>query len=161
MSTIKIYNGRVITPNGMKENATVIIKEGIIDSIIEGNHDLEGAIIIDAKGNFIAPGLVDIQINGFVGVDFADQDLTLEGIRKATKALWKYGVTSYLPTVITNSQERLLKSFSILVNALNDKEIGKSIPGFHLEGPYISPVAGFRGAHLEKYIREQIGRAHV
>ncbi|MCK5137749.1 MAG: N-acetylglucosamine-6-phosphate deacetylase [Bacteroidales bacterium] len=103
---------------------------------------------------YVAPGLIDIQINGYMGVDFADQDLNIEGIREAVKALWKQGVTSFLPTLITADQESLKNSFSILSKALDDEEIGMSIPGFHLEGPYISPVQGFRGAHLEKYIRE-------
>ena len=102
---------------------------------------------------YVAPGLVDIQINGYMGVNFSDQNLTIEDMRKATKALYKEGVTSYLPTVITRDQERLLNSFSLLAKVLEDGEIGKSIPGFHLEGPYISPVQGFRGAHNEKYIR--------
>ena len=103
---------------------------------------------------YVAPGLIDLQINGFMGVDFSDQDLSLEGIRKATKSLWKVGVTTFLPTVITNDQKSLKKSFTILADALNDNEIGMSIPGFHLEGPYISPIQGYRGAHLEKYIRQ-------
>ena len=103
---------------------------------------------------YVAPGLIDIQINGYMGIDFADQNLNIEGIREAAKALWKEGVTSFLPTLITADQESLKNSFSILSKALDDKEIGLSIPGFHLEGPYISPVKGFRGAHLEKYIRE-------
>jgi N-acetylglucosamine-6-phosphate deacetylase len=103
---------------------------------------------------YIAPGLIDIQVNGYMGIDFADQNLTLEGIRKATKALWEKGVTTFLPTLITADQEHLKNSFSILSKALDDKEIGPSIPGFHLEGPYISPEKGFRGAHLEKYIRK-------
>ena len=103
---------------------------------------------------YVAPGLIDIQINGYMGVDFADQDLTLEGIRKATRALWKEGVTTYLPTLITADRKSLKNSFSILSQALADEEIGPSIPGFHLEGPFISPEKGFRGAHLEKYIRK-------
>jgi N-acetylglucosamine-6-phosphate deacetylase len=103
---------------------------------------------------YIAPGLVDIQINGYMGVDFADQSLDIQGIREATKALWKEGVTSYLPTLITADHKSLKNSFTILAEALDDEEIGLSIPGFHLEGPYISPVKGFRGAHLEKYIRD-------
>jgi len=103
---------------------------------------------------YVSPGLVDIQINGYMGIDFADQDLTIEGIREAANALWKEGVTSFLPTLITADRESLENSFSILSEALNDAEIGMSIPGFHLEGPYISPLKGFRGAHLEKYIRE-------
>ena len=103
---------------------------------------------------YVAPGLIDIQINGYMGIDFASQDLTIEGLREATKALWKEGVTSFLPTLITADKESLKNSFSILSKSLDDDEIGMSIPGFHLEGPYISPVKGFRGAHLEEYIRE-------
>jgi len=103
---------------------------------------------------YIAPGLIDIQINGYMGVDFSGADLTIDEIRKATKELWKEGVTTFLPTLITNEHNALKKNFAIMAQALDDPEIGKSIPGFHLEGPYISPVQGFRGAHLEKYIRD-------
>ncbi len=102
---------------------------------------------------YIAPGLIDLQINGYLGVDFSGPDLTLEGVRKATKALWKAGVTTYYPTIITSDFSRMKENFAVLAQAMNDPEIGKSIPGFHLEGPYISPVKGFRGAHLEKYIK--------
>lgn len=102
---------------------------------------------------YIAPGLIDVQINGYVGIDFSGPDLTVEGVKKATKALWKAGVTSYFPTIITSDIARIKKNFAILAKAKEDPEIEKSIPGFHLEGPYISPIAGFRGAHLEKYIK--------
>ncbi|MBM1105483.1 N-acetylglucosamine-6-phosphate deacetylase [Aurantibacter crassamenti] len=102
---------------------------------------------------YIAPGLIDVQINGYMGVDFSGPDLTVEGVKKATKALWKAGVTTYFPTIITSDIEQIKKNFAILAEARKDPEIGKSIPGFHLEGPYISPIAGFRGAHLEKYIK--------
>ena len=102
---------------------------------------------------FVAPGLIDVQINGYMGVDFSGPGLTVEDIRKATKALWKVGVTSYFPTIITSDINRIKENFAVLAEARKDPEIGPSIPGFHLEGPYISPVAGFRGAHLEKYIK--------
>ena len=102
---------------------------------------------------FISPGLIDIQINGYMGVDFSDQNLKIEDLREATRSLWKIGVTTFLPTVVTNEPARMKKSFSLLSEMLKDEEIGISIPGFHLEGPYISPLEGFRGAHLEKYIR--------
>lgn len=109
----------------------------------------------DKSNNLIiAPGLIDIQINGYMGVDFAGPDLTLDGLHKATRELWANGVTTFLPTVITNSHDRLIKSFTVLAQTLDDPEIRNSIPGFHLEGPYISPVQGYRGAHLEKYIRK-------
>ena len=150
---LKIYNGKIIVSDGIIENGTVLIRDGKIEAVAEGNLECPGATEINAYGQYIAPGLVDIQINGYLGVDFADQQLTLEEIRKATKALWQVGVTTYLPTVITNGQKGLLKSFSILATALDDPEIGDTIPGFHLEGPYISPEQGYRGAHLEKYVR--------
>jgi len=102
---------------------------------------------------YVAPGLIDVQINGYMGVDFSGPGLTVEGIRKATKALWKAGVTTYFPTIITSDFKIMKKNFAILAKAQKDPEIGGSIPGFHLEGPYISPLPGFRGAHLEKYIK--------
>lgn len=102
---------------------------------------------------YIAPGMIDLQVNGYMGVSFTDQSITVEDIKKATRALWKVGVTTYLPTLTTLDRERLLKSFALLANALKDEDIAVSIPGFHLEGPYISPVKGYRGAHSKQYIR--------
>ena len=129
------------------EEISITILEGKIVQIDRISQDP------DIPAIFVAPGLIDLQINGFVGVDFADQNLTIEDVRTATRALWKVGVTTFLPTVITNDQKSLQHSFALLADAMNDEEAGISIPGFHLEGPYISPVPGFRGAHLEKYIR--------
>lgn len=144
----------MITATGILKNATIVVKSGIIDTITTAHIELPGAIELNASGNFIAPGLIDIQINGFLGVDFSDQHLNAEDLRKATKALWQNGVTTFLPTIITNDFERLRKSFSLLTRILDDEELRLSIPGFHLEGPYISPVQGYRGAHLEKYVRQ-------
>ena len=138
---------------------------------IEGIHYLTGKpIVIEINGSliskikypnkivsktyFVAPGLIDLQINGYMGVDFSDQTLTSENFEKATKALWGKGITCFLPTVITASRENLLKSFSLLAKASFTADVAASVPGFHLEGPYISPEKGFRGAHLEKYIRK-------
>ena len=109
-----------------------------------------GAAVPDV---YLAPGLIDIQINGYVGVNFSDQELTPAMMEQATHALWKEGVTTYLPTVITRDQERLLKSFSLLSASMEQEQIGLSIPGFHLEGPYLNPAPGFRGAHPEEHIR--------
>lgn len=127
---------------------TIKITDGRL-AVIE--HKVVGTILPEV---YIAPGLIDVQINGYMGVDFSDENLTLDGIRKATQELWKEGVTTFFPTLITNEHSALKKNFAILATALDDPEIGVSIPGFHLEGPYISPVQGFRGAHLEKYTRK-------
>lgn len=103
---------------------------------------------------YISAGLTDLQINGFAGVDFSDPGLTRDMFAKATRALWKEGVTTFLPTLITQSSEHLQHCFSRLSTALSDPLTASSVPGFHLEGPYISPLPGYRGAHLEKYIRK-------
>jgi len=105
---------------------------------------------------YIAPGLFDNQINGYKGVSFVDMggELTLEGIALITKSLWEKGVTSYLPTITTNDKEIFIKNFRLLAEAKNDPGLLGSIPGFHLEGPYISPVDGYRGAHPLKYVRK-------
>ena len=104
---------------------------------------------------YIAPGFFDNQVNGFAGVSFAfgESDLTKEGIEKATAELWKKGVTTYLPTLTTNSQEVLVRNFAILASSINDENLRGSIPGFHLEGPYINPEDGYRGAHPKQYVR--------
>ncbi|HKJ69096.1 MAG TPA: N-acetylglucosamine-6-phosphate deacetylase, partial [bacterium] len=102
---------------------------------------------------YIAPGLIDNQINGYLGVDFTGPGLTVDKVREVTRALWKVGVTTYFPTLITSSYENLLENFSILAAAVRDSEIGQSIPGFHLEGPYISPEDGYRGAHPREWVR--------
>jgi len=104
----------------------------------------------------IAPGFFDNQVNGFDGISFSlgGGDLTLEGVHQATKALWKRGVTTYLPTLTTNSREIFIKNFSILAKAKDDGNLLGSIPGYHLEGPYISPIDGYRGAHSKRFVRK-------
>ncbi len=104
---------------------------------------------------YVSPGFFDNQVNGFAGVSFAfgESDLTKEGIEKATSELWKKGVTTYLPTLTTNSQEVLVRNFAILANSMNDEKLCGSIPGFHLEGPYINPEDGYRGAHPKQFVR--------
>jgi N-acetylglucosamine-6-phosphate deacetylase len=104
---------------------------------------------------YIAPGLIDNQVNGFAGVTFAlgSGDLTPAGVENATRKLWEYGVTTYLPTLTTNSRELFLKNLAILAAAKNDPELFGSIAGFHLEGPYINPEDGYRGAHPKEHVR--------
>ena len=123
------------------------IREGLIVSMTETPLSQENSTL------FVAPGLIDNQVNGYSGIDFSDTGLEPEKMRVATEAIWKDGVTSFLPTIITNSHENLLQNFRNLAEALKDNYIRDSVKGFHLEGPYISPVEGFYGCHPEEFIR--------
>lgn len=127
----------------------VIINNGIIVDIVQIDK------LTTTKPLYVAPGFFDNQINGFAGVSFGfgDSDLTSEGIEKATRELWKKGVTTYLPTLTTHSTEVLTRNFKILSKAIDDKNMLGSIPGFHLEGPFINPEDGYRGAHPKQYVQ--------
>ena len=130
---------------------SIVVKEG---KIVKINKIKE--LPAGSKKLYIAPGLIDNQVNGFVGVSFLSEtsgDLTLDDVKKATQALWERGVTTYLATLTTNSHEELLNIFTKLGKFKNDDSLLGSIAGFHLEGPYISPDEGYRGAHTLKFIR--------
>lgn len=126
------------------------INNGIIECIKEITE------LTDEESNlFVAPGLIDNQINGYSNVDFSGNNLTAPDIIIAAKAIRNDGVTSFLPALISNSHENLIKNLRILSDALEtDEKLSESIPGFHLEGPYISPEDGYRGCHPAKYVRK-------
>ena len=105
---------------------------------------------------YIAPGLIDNQVNGYMGVSFVDtgRELTTEGINLITNSFWEAGITTYMPTLTTNDHKIYLKNFALLAKAKNDPASLGSIAGFHLEGPYISPEDGHRGAHPLRHVRK-------
>lgn len=127
----------------------ITVSDGLITAIASAGKP------VDNHPVYVAPGFIDNQVNGFAGVSFAfgDNDLTPEGIEKATRELWKKGVTTYLPTLTTNSMEVLTRNFRMLSAATDDERLRGSIPGFHLEGPYINPEDGYRGAHPIQFVR--------
>ncbi|WP_343553613.1 amidohydrolase family protein [Pantoea sp.] len=101
----------------------------------------------------LAPGLVDLQINGFQGVDFNHFPFSEEDVLRATRALWQQGVTSYLPTVITAQPTLIAQAMQRLASACeHHPDVANAVPGFHLEGPFLSPEDGPRGAHPREAI---------
>ena len=126
----------------------------ILDGIILNIKEI--AKVKDRKNVlYIAPGLIDNQVNGYANVDFSGNNLSPEDVLKAAKAIRREGVTAFLPTLISNSHENLVKNFTVLDEALkNDELLRESVPGFHLEGPYISSEEGYRGCHPVQYIRK-------
>lgn len=106
------------------------------------------------QNSYFGPGLVDLQVNGVGGIDFNDPALTEEEVLRATQYLVSRGVTTYFPTVITNSDKNILSLLHTLARACNIyPQVKAAIGGIHLEGPFISPGEGARGAHDPQYIK--------
>jgi N-acetylglucosamine-6-phosphate deacetylase len=94
------------------------------------------------------PGLFDLQVNGFAGIDFNSQDLTSDRVVEALERMCATGVTRCLPTLITSSFEQFAGSARVLARIPL-----AAIAGIHMEGPYVSPEDGPRGAHPREYVR--------
>ncbi len=103
---------------------------------------------------WLAPGLVDLQVNGYAGHEFTRWDLTGEIVEQISMAMDPLGVTAYLPTVITQSHELLLHALGTIAEAIQTRpEVARRVAGIHLEGPFISAQDGPRGAHPVEFCR--------
>lgn len=103
---------------------------------------------------YIGSGLCDLQINGYMGIDFnGDKDLTSSDLERFQDIYLKEGCTTFLPTIITNDINNIsnrLKNIKTILD--NHPTLKKSIIGFHIEGPFISPLDGARGAHAKEFV---------
>ena len=103
---------------------------------------------------YLCSGFFDPQVNGYGGVDFNGMNLNPERLHQAAVSLASSGVTRFLPTLITASRERTIRQLKILVQAIErDPVFERMCLGVHLEGPYISPEDGPRGAHPREFVR--------
>lgn len=107
----------------------------------------------DGGGLYLSPGFIDLQVNGFLGVDFNDPKCTLPQIAGSIRGLFATGVTRFYPTVITGSPTDMLGALRNLKCAKETLREGAAIDGFHVEGPHISPDDGPRGAHPLRWVR--------
>ncbi|MEQ7801649.1 N-acetylglucosamine-6-phosphate deacetylase [Pedobacter sp. ASV1-7] len=146
---IKIYNGTIITPYRLIKNGTVIITNGIITGVSEGNADVADAIEIDAKGKYIAPGFIDMHIHGGGGYDFMDGDVN--SFLKIAETHVKYGTTAMCPTTLTSELSNLLQTLDHYEEANKLNTSGSQFLGMHLEGPYFSKNQC--GAQDPRYMR--------
>jgi N-acetylglucosamine-6-phosphate deacetylase len=102
---------------------------------------------------FIVPGWIDLQVNGFAGVDYNSSASSHEQIAQSIRAQFACGVTRFFPTVITGSPENMTAALHNLASAKDSIVEGPAMEAFHLEGPYISPENGPRGAHPAQWVR--------
>ena len=109
----------------------------------------------DREAGWIAPALFDLQINGCLGHSFNSPDLTVGKVREVVDVCRSHGIGGLLPTVVTHSFEAIRHGFATLRKACeSDDVVARSVPGFHLEGPYLSAEDGPRGAHPKAHIRK-------
>ncbi len=103
----------------------------------------------------VAPGLVDLQINGYAGIEFNDPQLTLDKVQKVAVAFDRFGVTRFLATCTTDGYDVFHHSFATIARAMREMpDVGRRIAGIHMEGPYIAPDDGPRGAHPRRHVRK-------
>ncbi|MGH9559355.1 MAG: N-acetylglucosamine-6-phosphate deacetylase, partial [Bryobacteraceae bacterium] len=102
---------------------------------------------------FLAPGFVDLQVNGFAGVDYNSPTAPHEEIARSIRVMFGTGVTRFFPTVITGSPENILAALRNLAGARDSLEDGAAMEAFHIEGPHISAQDGPRGAHPARWVR--------
>lgn len=99
-------------------------------------------------------GFVDLQVNGYLGVDFSAPGLTVEKVRQVVLALFARGTAGFCPTVITAATSIYEENLPILARCFAEPDIAPHLLGLHLEGPFISPEDGARGAHPLDAVRE-------
>lgn len=145
----KIINGRIITPSRIIENGTLLITGDTITGISTEDIAASGATEIDAKGNYVSPGFIDIHIHGGGGHDFMDGSET--AFLKIAETHARFGTTSMVPTTLTSTREDLLNTLDIYKQAHHKNSMGARFLGMHLEGPYFSPAQ--RGAQDARFIR--------
>ena len=99
------------------------------------------------------PGYIDLQVNGYAGVDYNTDNLTAEQLRQSCEGLRKDGVDKILATIITENIDVMAARLAKLVELREqDKLVADVIAGLHIEGPFINELIGYRGAHPEDAI---------
>ncbi len=150
MALTYVTNGKIVLPDCIAEGKALAFDNesgkivGIVDAVPSG------AEVIDAKGGYIAPGLVDIHIHGYLGEDTCDAKP--EGIRKMAYGVAKNGVTSFLPTTMTVAKDEIIAALNAVRSVKEESKTwdGAEIIGVHAEGPFINPSK--KGAQAEENI---------
>ena len=144
-----IVNGKLILADKTAEGMAIVFGEKIEKIAPADELDLAGYEVIDADGKYVAPGLVDIHIHGYLGEDVSDG--TVEGIAKMAKGIAENGVTAWCPTTMTVSKKEIEAAFDAARKLKNSGEYyGARILGVNSEGPFINESK--KGAQAAEHI---------
>ena len=150
-----IVNATILTPDRAIPDGYVIIRDGLIEEV-GGSTDFllpQNAGIIDGTGKLLMPGFIDLQINGAFGLDFTE---TPTSIWKVAARLPRFGVTSFLPTIITSPPAQIHEAQLEWDKGPPVGFSGSTPLGLHVEGPYLNPEK--KGAHNPSFLRSPTQR---
>ncbi|MBO4261393.1 MAG: N-acetylglucosamine-6-phosphate deacetylase [Clostridia bacterium] len=146
-----LINGRIIFKDRIEEGLSLVIGDKI-EAVVKAGSEPKGCEIIDCKGSYIAPGLIDLHIHGYLGKDECDGDE--ESMRIIAGGIIKNGVTGFLPTTMTVSMDVIEKAITVCGKLMEESKTwnGTQILGVHAEGPFINPSK--KGAQNEAFIKK-------
>lgn len=148
--TTLITNAHIISPDVEIENGSIAITDGIISAVYNAGEALPAAdTTFDAQGQYAFPGFIDIHAHGADGNDVCDN--SLEAVRHIAKVKLQEGVTTWLPTTLTQPQPKLLEIAEKVAQYNANQEFVKT-PGLHVEGPFINVSKA--GAQNPEFVRE-------
>jgi len=147
---LKITNGRIITQNQILDNGSILIADGKIIAVTEGSVDAPNATVIDAKGQYVSPGFIDIHVHGGGGHDFMDNSVA--GFLEIAKIHAQHGTTAMFPTTLSCEKADLLDTLKAYEEADRLNTSGAQFMGIHVEGPYFAMSQ--RGAQDPRYIHD-------
>lgn len=147
MTNKVITNATIYTGKGVLENAFVRFDKQILEvgSMADFQAD-KAEEVIDAKGQKLVPGFIDVHSHG--GYSFDAMDADSDALRKQVNGMLNEGITTYFPTTMTQSHENIEKALKVINEVAQTEPV---IGGIHLEGPFVSKV--FKGAQPEEYIQ--------
>ena len=147
-----IVNGRIVAPHAVIRGKVLLYDERVI-GIVDPGETPEGVETLDAKGNYVIPGLVDMHIHGYMGEDASDG--SFEGLKTMARGVAKNGVTSFLPTTMTVSYDELRLAFSQIRRAMEESRLdswdGAAVVGANAEGPFIN--VSKKGAQAAEHVK--------
>jgi N-acetylglucosamine-6-phosphate deacetylase len=144
-----LYNGKIITGSRIISDGSLLITGKTITAVGDKNIHVKGAVEINAKGNYISPGFIDIHVHGGGGYDFMDGNAS--AFLRIAETHAKYGTTAMMPTTLSSSKEEILLTLAAYEDANRNNSKGSQFIGMHLEGPYFA--MNQRGAQDARHIR--------
>ena len=153
--SLVLFGGNLYTPDFIEDGAVLIQGHEILAagdrSLVLSHDEARNAELIDIQGKIISPGLIDLQINGAGGADFTANPVP-SSLRTIAALLPKFGCTSFLPTLLSASNETILTALQATRWLRDNPESGAQTLGLHVEGPFLN--LDRVGAHDINFIRE-------